>query len=62
MSDHAERIKVLRSKFEELEQLVRSRLEPRAVARPIPEHPNPQTRVHEQGFRGFWARFFGGRE
>lgn len=62
MLDHAERIRALRSKFEELEREVRSRLEPRTAPRPLPEPLSPQPRLPEQGLRALWTRLFGGRE
>ena len=62
MSDHDERIGTLRSKFEELEHLVRARLESRTASRLLPEPPVRMHRVQEKGFRALWKRLFGGRE
>lgn len=61
MTDHVERIRLLRSKFEELEGVVRASLYPPA-APPVAEPSVHQPRIPEQGLRAFLNRLFGGKE
>ena len=59
MTQHTERLRQLQAKFDELEKLVRARLEPRVTAKASSSPTEERTQA--AGLLSFWNRLFGGR-